>query len=958
MNLRRIAASVAISLAVALAIGSALYSNPERAADARETIVLPPYDPARALLGRDEVIFTEDFENNAEGWQTSDLTIQEAAFHKSDFMADDHNNHWWGGDTITGYANPFYGYDNMWRQYLDTPVLDLSGASDQVSLTFRSRWLLEDPRRVPPPEGWDGWDGWMVLVSTDRGESFEVIRPESPAYTAEHISAAERFWMLEGDWPGWVFESKEGGRDAWDAANDTTPEPEWVNCTFSLGGHRSDGVVVRFMMVSDRTVSAVFSAEGQANRYLAESGILIDDVFIRDGDNVILSNNADDDPVPSELISRPGPGFGDTWALTREDVHTGTWAMWNDDDNFNVINTLDSPAFHVPPDGNTHLEFWVHCDLPDAVHEGSQALSDYYQIYVSNDDGGTWTYFTHDYNRVEAGGEGWVHYVPGVPFSGNLELSFSDTNYVDHDIRLRWLFATDADHREGNGAGLFIDDIQIINENQMNRDAGFENIYVGYPLRVNVRQTAFTADMINYGLRDLATIWSYWGYRNEDYGGESRVLPYPSIPTGDTTTIRLSDYVDRAVRGWTPVVPGLFAVYAKTAVGSQTPQDDSDDDEVPANDSTSVRNVMVWPTDIAELGYDNRTVHFMFEFQRGQGPAIRFSPGEAGVENYSVAFVRFLLNGGQQGDANLQLHFLRAGQDDSTPGQQIAAVDVVVPADSCLPNGMTVNLAANEALRDLNGDFWLWAELTQDGGRPQFVGDQLLRGIGRSFVITQGQAAVFNADLMIHAAVVPAGNRAANLAGVEEFFDFGEVPPEQSAAKNFTLYSTGITPVTIQSVSVNENSYEVMWPGETTLKAGESITFAIVFTPPDANVHAGDLIIESSDDSPPVITIAGSGAVSVTEELPVQPSVFGLSAPYPNPFNSISRFNFNLTNAGLATVTLHDLSGRTVAVVAAGVYTAGSHSATLRAIDLPTGLYLLKLQSNGSSSVQKVALIR
>jgi len=965
MKLREKSIIAMAVVVVMLALGAALTGGPQWSNDARESIALPINDHTRSQFRRDEVIFREDFENNAEGWSTSDLTNTQTAFHKSDFLSADNNLLWWAGDTITDYQNDYYGYGNIWLQYLDTPVLNLSNASDAVTLEFDAYWLLEDPRRVPPPEGWDGWDGWLVLVSSDEGQSFEVQQPQSPSYTAQHLSAAERFWMLQGNWPGWVFESKRGGRQAWDDSTDVSPEPEWVHCVFTLRDYRAERIVVRFMLVTDRTVSSIFSGAGEGNEYLANGGVLIDNIEISDDNDVFLQNNADDDPVPSDLIPRRGHGFGDTWSLTRTSVHTGAYAMWNDDDNFNVTNALDSPPFEVPEGFNTHFEYWARCDLPDSYHRNDpapQPLKDFYQIYVSADEGATWNYQLREYQRPETGDGEWFEYVPGVPLAGdNVDLTlngFNGINYAGETIRIRWLFMTDNDHREGNGAGVFLDDIQVISENRMNRDAGFENLYIPYPTTVRYRLRGLTADLVNFGLNDLNQMWCYWGWGNEDIRKESRILPYPSLDAGERETQNLTDYIVRPVPGWTPSNPGVFVVYARTAIGAQTPQDNSDDDQNRSNDSTAVTGVRVYPEGLFELGYDHRSIQFRQDFDRGFGAAARFSPDDVEIGAYSIAFVHFFFNGRQEGSADFRLHFLRAGQDITTPGAEIRSLDVTVPSDSCLPNGMTIHVENEESLHQLNGDFWVWAEIRRDDGRPEVTYDELISGQNRYFSYNGQQAASLDGDYLIHAAVVPAANTAPNLAGSEDLFDFGNVPPHESTARFFELYSVGLNEVVITDVRVNENSFEVDWPGEVTLRTGQSVRFAIIFTPPDLEVHAGELIIESTDDSPPLITVAGSGGYASVKDDITAPAEFGLRQPYPNPFNSVARIEYRLSRPGEVRLALYDHSGRRVALLAEGFKEAGTWPAIVKAGDLPSGVYLLRLEGREGSSTRKLALIR
>jgi len=117
-------------------------------------------------------------------------------------------------------------------------------------------------------------------------------------------------------------------------------------------------------------------------------------------------------------------------------------------------------------------------------------------------------------------------------------------------------------------------------------------------------------------------------------------------------------------------------------------------------------------------------------------------------------------------------------------------------------------------------------------------------------------------------------------------------------------------------------------------------------------------VIESNDETPPEITIAGSGSVSVGGERPPAPRGFALASPYPNPFNGTARFQFSLDRAGDAAITLHDLAGRRVADIANGWFEAGINAGVIRASDLPAGVYLLKLDSDNRTALQKIVLVK
>ncbi len=909
-------------------------------------------DPVRQPVrddADDEMVLEEDFEDGAEGWTTLDLTNPDTAWHKSDFLAREEDNLlWWCGDTLLGYDQEYVGYNNIWLQYLDTPVLDLSGADEGLSLTFDAYWLVEDPRRVPPPNPYDGWDGWLVMISENGGEDFEPLIPESPEYTAERISAAERFWDM-GPTPGWVFESGD-----WDAVNDTTPEPDWVNVNFDLSDYAAEDIVVRFLIVTDRAVAAPW------NYYLTNSGILLDDILIEDDEGtVFLSNNCDDDPIPEgeDMIPRRGPGFGDWWELTEASHHSGDWSMWHTDDQRNCRNPLITPPFEVPENLNTYFQYWVYCDLPDDDSDGDGGLDDFYQVFISDDDGITWQYLHHDYKRAGAGGDRWEHYIPGTPFGDAANIEMDLTEWAGQTVQLRWLYISDNDDNEGDGDGLFLDDIEVIGANRNPLDAGMENYHLPYPLTVGHRLRGYTVEMYNYGIRDLNGIWAEWGWDNGQDSRELPIIPRPSIAEGEFIEVALSDYDDMNDPGWTPTYPGVFQIWAMTKLGSNT-ADPDDDDQNTENDSVGVDGVRIMPEGIYEFGYDNRTYQFAYPFESGTGPATRFSPVDAEIEEYTIIGAHFMFNGQQNGDADCILHIL-SSEDESTPGDEITSVDLTVPADSCLPNTMSVSLWENEDLQGLSGDFWFWIELEREDNRPQIIGDAGLRGDGHYFTFDGETAEPFVADLMMHAIVIPSDQIEPNVAVSSILIDFDEVAIGRESVYSLSLYGTSLSPVTVSDVISNNEAFQVIWPGEVVLSVGEAVTFDIIYSPPDQEMHTARLTIDTDDQSPPVINLVGNGIIDAAPaDEEISPIKFELSEPYPNPFNNMTRIAFNLEKAGRAVVSVYDLTGRKVMTLADGRYNAGRSETTLKGDDLTAGVYLVKLESNARTAVNKLVLIK
>lgn len=63
------------------------------------------------------------------------------------------------------------------------------------------------------------------------------------------------------------------------------------------------------------------------------------------------------------------------------------------------------------------------------------------------------------------------------------------------------------------------------------------------------------------------------------------------------------------------------------------------------------------------------------------------------------------------------------------------------------------------------------------------------------------------------------------------------------------------------------------------------------------------------------------------------------------PFNPTTVIRFHLPVAGNARLVVYDLLGREVAVLVNHVESAGTHEVTINASNLPSGVYLCRLQA-------------
>jgi hypothetical protein len=99
---------------------------------------------------------------------------------------------------------------------------------------------------------------------------------------------------------------------------------------------------------------------------------------------------------------------------------------------------------------------------------------------------------------------------------------------------------------------------------------------------------------------------------------------------------------------------------------------------------------------------------------------------------------------------------------------------------------------------------------------------------------------------------------------------------------------------------------------------------------------------------------------SVEEErIPdVQPTRFTLSQNYPNPFNPSTNINYDVVTTSQVRLTVYNLLGQKVATLVDGVRPAGSYTVTWDAANLPSGMYIYRLEAGANAVSRMMTLLK
>jgi hypothetical protein len=114
----------------------------------------------------------------------------------------------------------------------------------------------------------------------------------------------------------------------------------------------------------------------------------------------------------------------------------------------------------------------------------------------------------------------------------------------------------------------------------------------------------------------------------------------------------------------------------------------------------------------------------------------------------------------------------------------------------------------------------------------------------------------------------------------------------------------------------------------------------------------GTTLLAHGASAPPSLAARPAAAVA-----PDTTAALGLSAA-PNPFSGRATLTVTLAEAGTVRLTVYDLLGREVRVLADGPLAAGAHRVALDGAGLPAGVYLVRLATPQGVAAERVTLVR
>jgi hypothetical protein len=101
-----------------------------------------------------------------------------------------------------------------------------------------------------------------------------------------------------------------------------------------------------------------------------------------------------------------------------------------------------------------------------------------------------------------------------------------------------------------------------------------------------------------------------------------------------------------------------------------------------------------------------------------------------------------------------------------------------------------------------------------------------------------------------------------------------------------------------------------------------------------------------------------SSVLNAPADMPNSPEVFAFNPAYPNPFNAVTNISYSVPSLAPVTLTIHTISGELVSTLVDGAIQHGEQQLNWNAAGVPTGTYIIRLDTPQQSVSQKVMLVK
>ncbi|HTY01694.1 MAG TPA: immunoglobulin domain-containing protein [Bacteroidota bacterium] len=172
---------------------------------------------------------------------------------------------------------------------------------------------------------------------------------------------------------------------------------------------------------------------------------------------------------------------------------------------------------------------------------------------------------------------------------------------------------------------------------------------------------------------------------------------------------------------------------------------------------------------------------------------------------------------------------------------------------------------------------------------------------------------------------------------------------QEGHSATFTVEATSLTPLSYQ------------WQkNQVDIAGANQASYTTPFTSGSDNGTSYRCVVSnlagSTVSNAVTLTVTPAGGVKSQDQ--GIPSQYFLAQNYPNPFNPSTVIRFGLPTSGYVTLKVVNLLGQDVATLVSDFMSAGVHVITFAPDNMPTGMYLYRLQAGTYTETRKLVLIR
>ena len=148
-------------------------------------------------------------------------------------------------------------------------------------------------------------------------------------------------------------------------------------------------------------------------------------------------------------------------------------------------------------------------------------------------------------------------------------------------------------------------------------------------------------------------------------------------------------------------------------------------------------------------------------------------------------------------------------------------------------------------------------------------------------------------------------------------------------------------------------------------KGSISATGLYTWTPVAADKGTTNTVkVRITDINNPLIYTETSAVLTVenvitsVESIDGVPTTFALAQNYPNPFNPSTTIQFSIPKSSNVKITVFNILGEEISTLVNSFMNAGNYKVTFNASNLPSGMYLYRIQSENFTQVKKMLLTK